>query len=153
MLFWRAGINVHACTASLFLIWMCVSGCKCHWDIPAPPWLEALSISSLTGAQRSTLLSMNSSKASALGLCFYSTCMCVFQRAHTCICVCGCLCPSLAILIRADHWWQCFSRGIYGSMGQINIWCDFTLARSRLHAHIMLKVCHCCRWIWAAPGK
>lgn len=69
----------------LFYFLYCVSGCKCHWDIPAPPWLEALSISSLTRAQRSTLLSMNSSKVGLLLLLRVYVCISACAHMHMCV--------------------------------------------------------------------
>lgn len=131
--FGGSSLCMRACTAPSFFIWMCVSiGVNVNETFQLlSDWRHSASLlwPELADPLHSAWIPPRH---------WHSACavsLCVFQRVHACICVCAracmcvseCLCPWLALLIRADCLWQCFSGGICGQTGQINIWCDFTL--------------------------
>lgn len=122
--FWVNGIYICGCTTPSFTVWLWVSGCKCQWDIPAPLWLEALSISSLTRAQRSTSPSMNSSKALAFRLCCCCVCVCIASACiHMCVwvIVCAYVCEWVPVCVASmvsQSWWLVTVHQQGGSVGR-----------------------------------
>lgn len=117
--FWERSTYIHAELHS-HLLFGCVSVGVSFNKTFQLHWLQALSLSSLTGPQKSTSLSMNSSKALAFGLCCAYVCIAVRAQACMWVRTLACMCAS------ANVWMSACVRCLHCSSALIA--CDSTSA-------------------------